>query len=386
MREDTIPEQIFFRDTQLNDLKMRVFGPPIWDSPGSHMFLQGRPGTGKTLCVKKMEGVLTNTLCEEKITHTKLIYISCGRTKTDTSTLYHLCKEVGINKKGLSFDDYIGLFYRTIDENYKYVIIILDEVDKIMPKDPNKDNLFYCLVRGRDMRELKNSYISLICVSNDARAKYKLSEGTQSSFGVNWLHFPKYSCGQLYEILINRAKQALIENTYENELINQIARYCYETTGDAREAIHLLKTTVELAEKDNTGKITKEHFELAKEVTEKERLQMELKDQSLHIKLTFYALCIYFITKNTCPPFEHTYPIYKELATQIKKDISKQRMVRRYLKKLVEIQLIDEFMERGKLFYKPLVEAKTVKLFLDDFYLQHSLQADTLSGFIDDTA
>ena len=387
IREDGIPEKIIHRKEQHEKLRDSVFGPPIWGHGGSHIFCQGTTGTGKTLCTLHWSEVLKKKLAELKLNHTKFIYINCNRRSTQASVAVALLRAVTDDKANYGLDDSLTHFFKKIDEDYKYVIIVLDEVDKVLPTTTQKsDSLFYCLVRARELRELKNCYITLVCIANDPRATERLSDGTRSSFGINVLHFPRYNANQLFQILLHRAKKSLEKDVVDDTVIKEIAIYCADRGGDCRQAISLLRISAELAEKDARTKLTKEYFQRAKDVYEKEMYKKEIADMSLHETISFYTLIQLDLfskkTKGKYPDFKKLYKYYVSFCEKLKKEPTSDRMVRFYFKNMVKTNFVEEFMDGGKLFYKVIIDPVMASRLLQEFYNDHELKADKITEFI----
>lgn len=391
LREDYVPEQVLYREEYIKNIIYSVFKPPLEDRGGSHMFIQGTTGTGKTLSVNYCMDVAESTVKEGtepglKIDENdlKIIYINCRAHPTQSAVALELVKQTisKDKKKGMPTYIYLEEFIEFIDRVYKHVIIILDEVDKILPKDKD-DTLFYTLVRAREMKQLKNSYISLICIANNPRAMEKLSDGTRSSFGINVQFFPRYTKEQLIQILTDRAKKAFKEGVIEPRMIEEIAIHVSEAlAGDCRKAISLLKISAELADKNKELKIVKSHLDGAKQIMEQNVLHKELLDMSLHERVIFYAIGLYYDAEQKPPKFQILFKIYIKLCELIKRTPLQARQVRNHLKSLIKTDLIDEFMEGGKLYYQPLADPKTILAVTKQFFTIYQVQAERIEEIL----
>jgi len=376
LREDEIPEKIDFREEQSNILKNYIFGPPIWGRPGYHLFCQGTTGTGKTLLIKKWAEIMQTKLVVLNLEPTtKYIYLNCSRVSGPTQAAYEVLKQVNpFPRISNDVNYYMTDFFKEIDEKYKFVIVVLDEVDKILPTNASKsDALFYALVRAREMGELKNCYISLLCVANDTFATQKLSDGTRSSFGVNVAFFPRYNINEIYQILLHRAERALFPRAIILDVIKEIAVYSANTGGDCRKALALLRITSDLAEEAKKTQLSSEYFHLAKNFYEKEMYKKEIEDLSMHEQLALYSLIELQMNNQRVgkphPTFAQTYKCYLAFCEKYKKEPVTDRQVREYFKGMIRTNFVIESMEKGSMYYTVIIDpVMCTKLLLD--YIQ----------------
>jgi cell division control protein 6 len=366
LREDFIPEEIIHRKEQFDGLARSIFAPIKNNRSGSPgLFCQGTSGTGKTVAVKFMKEVLEKERGDVSV---KVIYINCSEFKSQTQIAKKLYEEsIETASKKYSCMEYLKLFFKEIDKKYKFLVLILDEVDNILPKIPSEDQFFYCLIRAREIEWLKNTFQSIICVANDVNCREKLAEGTRSSFGINWLHFPRYKYNEIYDILQQRAKVAFIPNAISEELLQEISKFFADRGGNLREAISLLKFSAEIADESGEKQITSEDFYKARGVYE---------DFSMHEKLAFFVLTSCYDFNKKPVTFSNINETYNKLCEKLKREPTDSRQVRNYLKKLLSLNLIDEFTETGKLFYKPLLSSSTIKGLLDDMYKSYAVKAE----------
>lgn len=386
LREDYVPEQILFREKHIKKMLNTVWYPPLKNRPGSNLILQGTTGTGKTLCAN----YCTEITEEEKknkfpeiVPYYKIININCRTHPSQHAVAKEIVKQVmsfAEIKQGYPAYHYLDMFLNYIDKNYKFLTIVLDEVDNLLPKKGESDALFYTLVRAREIKRLKNAFISLVCIANDTKVREKFSDGTRSSFGINVLHFPRYTYEQLLEILKDRSEKAFDKGTLEKGLLKEIARYGEESlSGDCRNAISLLKISAEIAEQESAKKITKKHFGKAKIINEKNILKTELNDLGLHEKSIFFSVAWFVLKEKKNPNFPEVYKTYKKMCRTLKKESLGQRMVRNHLKSFVKLNLIDEFMQTGRMIYTLLVGSKVVSEAFKEFIQIHGKEKKGLN-------
>lgn len=124
-------------------------------------------------------------------------------------------------------------------------IIVLDELDKLAPKERNK--VLYSLAGlGR---------VSLICISNSMDSAWELEERILSRLSPKAIPFEAYSVAELTSIL----KQRTGSTSYEEEAIERIAQLA---GGDMRIALRLMKSATHAAEREKAG-MRREHVDAA---------------------------------------------------------------------------------------------------------------------------
>ncbi len=381
LREDHIPNIIHYREKQIDKFRMFFFNGPTIGRSSGHLFIQGPPGTGKTLCthylVEETEEKLDGSV------NTGIFYVNCNLHPSQKKTARALAKKVGVSMtipKSADLSEIMEYVFDKIDEKYKFALIILDEVDKILPKRNERDTLFYILVRARELKLLTDTYQSIACIANDIRCREKLGEGTRDSFGSYWVHFDRYDESQLQGILWQRAEKAFNPGVVDKNVISSIARYCYNTGGSARQALNLLNIAAREAESRNKEEITLHEFNLAKFVQEKKILQAEINNMGFHKKLLLYTLYSIFYTNKRHYHLKVINNAYRKVCKKLLKEPLKMGSIRNYFKEFVEDNLVEEYFSDRKVFYKPLLEPETVKGLLDDFYMEHDIKAVDFNG------
>ncbi len=186
---------------------------------GSHLFLFGSRGSGKTLMVKYIIGLLAQQQALE------FLYVNCRQHNTSFKILAHL---LGVRPRGASLDE---LFVRFCDRHQGRVILVLDEVDLISDKDRHRD-ILYLLSRSE-------SSPMLILLSNHPRFLSTLDESIRSTLQPELIHFRNYDAAEIAAILRQRAKSGL--HLAPEGIIGQIAALTVKAiNSDVRVAIKAL--------------------------------------------------------------------------------------------------------------------------------------------------
>ncbi len=267
LRINILPDRLPCRDELIEKIRSKAI------LNAGNLFLIGDTGSGKTASVKKaLEG-------EKDII---LIEINCATHNTFSSitkkTIEGLkgeeYKEAGKNRGNLTND----LIKVLKTKRKKKVVILLDEIDKLVDNnDRNHADVLIPLI--------ENSKFNLIIISNKHEALNNLDIRIKSRLQTEKILVPRYNALEITEILKDRAERGLYEDSWDEIVIAQIARRCFQTSGDIRDGISLLFEIAQLAEvKDK--QVTMELFKEAEE-----RLQ-EVEWDKLISELTLHQVII----------------------------------------------------------------------------------------------
>lgn len=185
----------------------------------THLAVIGAKGSGKTLTLKYLQGLLNS---EGRL---NVIYANCREHNTTFKIFAHL---LGVQARGASLSE---LYDRFCQEHADKTVVLLDEIDLMSAKDKNRE-ILYLLSRS------KNPYM-VIMLSNNYRFLRDLDLSTKSTLQPVSVYFKNYDAAQIYNILMQRAKQGL--HKWEDGKLSQIAALTTKkTNSDARVAIKTL--------------------------------------------------------------------------------------------------------------------------------------------------
>ena len=214
-------------------------------------------------------------------------------------------------------------FFEAVDFAERVVVIMLDEIDKLVEK--SGDDTLYNLSRMNT--DLSRSKVSIIGVSNDLKFTEFLDPRVKSSLGEEEIVFPPYDATQLRDILEHRAREAFVSGALSEDVIPLCAAFAAQEHGDARRALDLLRTAGELAERSSTDLVTEENVRKAQEKIELDRVVEVVRTLPTQSKLVLYA--IINLEKNGGQSINtgQVYNGYKRLCNQVDTDILTQRRV-----------------------------------------------------------
>ncbi|HEY8110140.1 MAG TPA: cell division control protein Cdc6, partial [Candidatus Nitrosotenuis sp.] len=131
---------------------------------------------------------------------------------------------------------------------------------------------------------------------------------------------------QLKEILIDRIKEAFLDDVVEVSALNLCAAMAGREHGDARRAIDLLRVAGEIAERQQSETVKEEHVRIASQKMEEDKEVTALKSYPLHEKLLIIA-----VMKASGLSTGEIFSAYKNLCKAIRQKELTQRRVTQML-------------------------------------------------------
>lgn len=322
------PDSISHRDEQV-ELIASILAPSLRGERISNLFVYGKTGSGKTLSIRYVGNRILDKLKELGENHLRFVYVNCKLKKiadTEYRILAELISELGgsVPSTGLPTDQVYSRFVEIIDKEKQNIIIVLDEIDQAVKKI--SDNFIYTLTRLNS--ELKQAQISIIGISNSLTFMDNLDPRVRSSLGEEELVFPPYNALQLQDILKDRAEKAFKEGNLEEGVIAKCAAYAAREHGDARRALDLLRVAGEIAERENSTKITLAHIDSANQKIEKDKMLDIIESEPRQFQVVLSAILELDEKNNSNGMFSgEVYDSYQEICTKTKNEVLTQRRV-----------------------------------------------------------
>jgi len=319
-----IPNNIHHRDLEQEQVTQSLL-PILKQFRPSNILIYGKPGTGKTLVVRRVLSKI-----QERVEKTnfpiKLVY---GNSKEET-TLYGLLvdfgRQLGLSEKelpttGLSISEVFKRLLRIIDKNSLNTVFIIDEIDFLAHLvSKSKNDILYQLTRSND--RIKNGSLTLVGISNDLTFKDRLDPRVISSLGEEEIVFTNYSVNQIHKILEDRIQLAFVEGAVEESALNLCAAMAGREHGDARRAIDLLRVAGEIAEREQEEKVSEEHIRRASQKMEEDKETAALQSYPLHEKLLILA-----VMRAGGSSTGEIFTAYKKLCKSVRqKELTQRRM------------------------------------------------------------
>ena len=327
--ENYEPNVIFHREYEIQEVIS--FFKSVSDGSTDNIDLCGPTGTGKTLIIKEIIKEF-----QKRFQDIKIVYINCAGNNTKTKVLNKFSRKLIDNKK------VTGGFINTIEialQTLKGSIIVLDEVDKVLLNDGN--DLLYILSN--------TPKISIVNISNIPQWRKLITDSRiDSRMPPNQTLFHAYRKEELFDILKNRAEKGLKENTYTNDILNEIAKTIAMTSGNAREAIKMLRRAAKHSEGLEKIEIAKSSLLYSEHKREDDSV-IEYISGLPHVKRICLVVLFDFWKKNNIyPTAEQTTERYNAL-TKYASEFNQLSLhtVRNYLGELFTYGLVEKIGGKG---------------------------------------
>ncbi len=339
LRHTYTPNELPHRDEQIKALAT-ILAPALKYETPSNILIYGKTGTGKTATVKFVARQLEEM--SSKLNVRCLVhYMNCELIDTQYRVFASIANALGRNipMTGLPTDYVYEEMRKALDSKRRVVIIVLDEIDKLVKKG---DEALYNLTRINS--ELKNAKVSIIGISNDLKFKSFLDPRVLSSLSEEEIVFPPYNAEQLKDILEQRARLAFHEGVLDDDVIPYCSALAAQEHGDARKALDLLRVSGEIAERENSDRVTREHVKKAIKKIESDQIAETVRTLPTHSKVLLFGMIV--LTESGYRKFTtgEVYAIYKNLCKRIGLEPLTQRRISDLISELDMLGIINSIV------------------------------------------
>jgi cell division control protein 6 len=356
LRHSYRPSILLHRKPQIDEVAS-ILAPSLRNETPSNILIYGKTGTGKTACARyvgtELEKASSNmgTVC-------RIVHLNCEVIDTQYRVLAQIAKSLGdseaigsdktrthIPMTGWPTDQVYSELKNQLDSSGGVLVLVLDEIDKLVKK--SGDDTLYNLTRINS--DLKNSKVSMIGISNDLSFKDFLDPRVLSSLSEEEIVFPPYNAPQLVDILAQRSDAAFIPGVISDGVIPLCAALAAQEHGDARRALDLLRISGELADRDDSGKVTEEHVKQAQAKMETDSMIECISTLPTQSKLILYSMLILEQLGQNIFTSGEVSRIYQDIAPTIELDVLTHRRITDLISELNMLGVINtRVVSRGR--------------------------------------
>lgn len=287
-----IPNVINHRDAEQKKVAQSLL-PILKQSKASNLLVYGKPGTGKTLVVKKILSQINERVSRSQFP-IGLAYSNAKEETTMYGLLISLGKQLGLSDKampstGLAISEIFKRILAAVSEGGLNVIFVIDEIDHLarMVTKSNND-ILYQLTRANE--RIKSGSMTIVGISNDLTFKERLDPRVISTLREEEVVFANYTVSQIRSILEERTGAAFVAGAVSEQALSLCAAMAGREHGDARRALDLLRVAGEIAEREQARSVAENHIREASSKIEENKEITALRSYPLHEKLLILAV------------------------------------------------------------------------------------------------
>ncbi len=308
------PEAFPHREDQI-DLMANTLSSILRGTRPSNILLYGKTGSGKTSIATHV----TKMLREATDEGVKVYYVNCQIYDSPYSIMVSIVNMLAPNQEseipplGWPQDRIYQELVHRINRTGKFIILILDEIDKLIKKGGG-DSLYVLLKLLDDSSGARTSFIG---ITNDTSFMEALDARVRSRLNQESVLFPPYNASELRDILVYRLMDIVKEDSVDEAAINLCAALGAQVHGDARKAIDLMRISIEMAIRANSKRVTEDDVQKARGKFEMDVLREAVTTLPLQSKVLLLSAVITQELDNTQMVTGEIYENYKSICNEL---------------------------------------------------------------------
>ncbi len=219
---------------------------------GRNVFIYGPSGSGKTSLIKH---VLDQV--KEHCKKVKCIYVNCWEYNSSVAIYTQVADGLGekVSRRGRACDEHFNRIKEIMSQSKIPVLIVFDELDGLLSKSDTR--ILHNISRLGNNRVL----FGVIGISEDRNILSKLPVKISSSLRFEHMEVKGHCKEYLFQLLKNRAENGLMGGSYDLPLLERIADFESNNSGNGNLAIEILLRAAKNAEEKGISNITVEDVE-----------------------------------------------------------------------------------------------------------------------------
>ena len=279
-----------------------------------NLFIHGPPGSGKTAMVKwalnRMEEQSRQTVC---------IYANCWRYSTSMSIYAKIADAFGVpvSRRGRASDEIFDHIVGLMKASKKPILLVLDEIEALVQYDNAR--ILQNIARVDEDRV----FFRVIGISDNNAILFKLPQKTREILRFTKIEVPCYTREELLSLLKERALAGLRPQSYEDDLLEDIADIGVAARGSGRFAIEILWRAARSSEDRGLTEVSKDEI-----------LPLKHEIGLMGAELSREELLIHGLLKEGQKTTTEIYPLFRSEILRTK------RQIRNYLRAMEQKNLI----------------------------------------------
>lgn len=339
-KEGYTPDEILEREDEIE-----AYAAALQDIPDGfgapNVFIYGQTGVGKTATTQKVAEFLNDEAAANDINLTTLT-VNCNKRTSTYQVLQYLANTLHPDehfKQGTHPDTLWNHIYTQLDDLGGYVLVILDEIDKL----GEDEDLLYDFPRANAMGELKNAEVGIVGISNNFKFRENLSQRVKSTLCEKEIQFPPYDANELRTILDYYARLTFHDGVLDDEVIPLAAALTAQDSGDARMALDLLETAGDIARHEGDDQVTTDHVRIARSEVDRANTRDIISERlTSQMQLVLMATTLLVIDPDAEAKVKTIYSLYKDLCSRLDADTLSESRVRDHLDTLEMFGLLEK--------------------------------------------